>query len=127
MPLSAVTTIHRRKVYLGPPSYPDTGKARVMFSPEVPVRLTASVGGSRWGTHMPGSRGLPLLLGEGCTDRHGETSHTVESRSNEMPVYDCWGGRDGWCQNHMCVDLIMIVEELDTNVFVLMLCIGKNE
>ena len=45
---------------------------------------------------MPGSGGLPLLLGEGYTDRHGETSHTVESRSNEMPVYDCWGGRDGW-------------------------------
>lgn len=29
-----------------------------------------------------------MLLGDGYMDRHGENSHTAESRSNEMPVYD---------------------------------------
>ena len=76
MPLSTVTTIFRREVYLGPPSYPDTGKARVMFPLQVPVWLTAFIGGSRWGTHMPGSESLLLLLGDGYMDRHGEMTHT---------------------------------------------------
>jgi hypothetical protein len=47
-----------------------------MFPLEVPVRLTASIGGSRWGTHTPGSEGLLLLLGEGYMERHGEMTHT---------------------------------------------------
>jgi len=83
----------------------------VLFPLEVPVRLAASIGGSRWGTHMPGSGGLPLLLGDGYMERQGVGSHTVKSRSNEMPVYDCWGGREGWCvlgmeggRTHACHD-----------------------
>ena len=38
-----------------------------------------------------------MLLGDGYMERQGVGSHTVKSRSNEMPVYDCWGGREGWC------------------------------